>query len=234
MKTLIIVYICNVFIVMDAKLALIQGLIGKVDAYFHAGNNNADPSLFAQWLVMQGAENQSGVDEKDAGTTMRRVGNRRSNLSFFLVRLRKFAGHYLKYVFDETPFSGVDDFSFLGTLMYEGPMRKIDVIKANATDGPTGMDILKRLIRNELIETERHLEDKRAVLVKATVKGRMAFLGVLPALEKAGTVIEAELPDAELDILLGILDRMDRYHSKIFKESSSLDPQTLLYERQKK
>ena len=219
---------------MDAKLALIQGLIGKVDAYFHAGFNNADPALFAQWMVLQNADNQKEVESKDAGTLMRRVGNRRSNLSFFLVRLRKFAGHYLKHVFDDTPFSGVDDFSFLGTLMYEGPMRKIDVIKANATDGPTGMDIIKRLIKNELVETERHPEDRRAVLVKATVKGRMAFLGVLPALEAAGRVIEAELPDTELDVLLDILDRMDKYHSKIFHEADTLDPQVLLYERTKK
>jgi DNA-binding MarR family transcriptional regulator len=214
---------------MDPKLALVADFLKQVDRYLAPGTNPPELEKFAAWLLQSQTDQPSGSLGVDAGQTMRQVGTGRSNLSFFLVRMRKFAGHYLKHVFQDTPFSGVDDFSFLGTLLYEGAMTKTDLIRANVTDIPTGMDVIKRLIKNGLVEVERSKEDRRSVVVKATMEGRMTFFGILPALEKAGRVVEANLSTGEKEVLVGLLDKLDAFHTKIFKEETDLDPEALIY-----
>lgn len=74
--------------------------------------------------------------------------------------------HYVKTATKDTPLSGWNDLLMLVVLSVAGPTRKTELIKYLIIDLSPGIEVIKRLMRHQLLEEENDPSDGRAKLVK--------------------------------------------------------------------
>ena len=110
---------------------------------------------------------------------------------------------YINNAFTDLPLiKQADDFYFLNHISHLGEARKTDIINAQLMGLSTGIDVLNRLLANDLIEERSDPADKRAKLIKLTENGRQVLY---ECYWQAGKVSDIVLHDlSEQDILLAI------------------------------
>jgi DNA-binding MarR family transcriptional regulator len=93
---------------------------------------------------------------------------------------------------------------------------KADVIRKNVTEKSSGNEVLKRLLRQQLIEETKNPNDKRSKLLKLTPAGFAAINAVRIQLEKMGNLVAGDLTEQEKEILITMLSRLNDYHRPLF------------------
>lgn len=212
---------------MDQKFTLLQKILPEIDRFVNEIESD-DPQAFAKWLLNWEEGNETYVAEErgeesfDPSAFMRNV-EPHAALSFYIARLNRYAKYYVKEAFEGTPLRGADDFAYLASTAYAGSYTKSELIQANVGETSGGMDIIRRLEREGLLETFADPEDKRAVRVRLTEKGRMVFISVLPKLDQAGQIIKGRMQPRELMALNRQLADLDSFHCRIYNEEKQYD-----------
>jgi DNA-binding MarR family transcriptional regulator len=151
------------------------------------------------------------------------------NLDTDLVRLitfmNRYSKGYIKKALKESLIQTSEEFSFLIILMTFESLSKTELILKNIMEKTSGIEIIKRLIKANLISQFDDLNDKRSQRVAITDFGRMEVIKLLPQLEKASVVIGGNLTYTEKTTLLHLLKKLDIHHNDLFlnKKDDSLD-----------
>ena len=93
-----------------------------------------------------------------------------------------------------------DEFLYLNNIQNLEKPRKIDVINTNFNELSSGLLILERLKKKELINDKPDPEDKRSKLISLTAKGKQKLTTCYELLDKLNQVIFKEMKTD--DILL--------------------------------
>jgi MarR family transcriptional regulator, lower aerobic nicotinate degradation pathway regulator len=93
---------------------------------------------------------------------------------------------------------------------------KMDLIERNIHEKSTGMEVLKRLIRNGMLAEFPNQEDKRSKLVALTEQGRAEVLRVLEGMQKLTTTVNGDLLPQEILTLNALLKKLDTFHWQRF------------------
>jgi MarR family transcriptional regulator, lower aerobic nicotinate degradation pathway regulator len=109
----------------------------------------------------------------------------------------------------------MDDFIFLASIHREGSIRKTDLIKNNMVEIPSGIEIIKRLVKNNLVSEHPDAEDKRAVLLKITDIGQAELFKVFEEMNKVGMVLGGNLETEETYQLHSLLEKLANHHIKL-------------------
>jgi len=88
----------------------------------------------------------------------------------------------------------------------------------------SGNEVLKRLLKQGLIQETPHPEDRRSKLVMLTDAGRAAFQSVQTGIERLSDVVVADLSEDEKASLLHLLTKLHHFHKPIFEAA---DEETL-------
>ncbi len=192
-----------------------------MEEYENEGLGDDDVSDFGRWIIAKTEPVPKVVMREngamDAGTLMKSFGNPRAYISFLLYRLNKYARMYVKDALKDSPLVGVDDFSFLASLMYAPSMGKSALITTNVNEIPSGMDVVKRLVTKGLAEEFPDPNDKRAKQIRITMEGRNEFVRVIQNIEKVGHVIVGKTSENEQWTLAHIMEKLDYFHYEIFQ-----------------
>ena len=156
---------------MSDNIQMIKQILDYVESYeYEVGNANIQEfSIYLKdKLVISSSQETSNFNKKN-------FKNYKSypevEFSTLLTGLYRFAKHYMKKAFSNTSIKTIDEFGFLATLLKEKSLLKNELINKHLLEISSGSEILKRLIKNELIFEFPDENDKRAKRVSLTEKG---------------------------------------------------------------
>ncbi|NVK28027.1 MAG: winged helix-turn-helix transcriptional regulator [Flavobacteriia bacterium] len=216
---------------MDTKFSLLEKILPHIDAYVERGGVD-DPMRFARWLSHSVEEWDSSkvkiVDTPDFDPVrLMSKSDPNAALSFYLVRLNKYAKYYLKDAFSNSPLKSGDDFAYVAALANVSSLTKSELIAMNVGETSGGMDIIRRLEREGVLESFTDEADKRAKRVRLTEYGKGVFFSVLPPLQRVGKIVKAHMNQEEVARLVEILSTLDQFHKKIYDEQKEYDLDTI-------
>ncbi|MFC3881288.1 MarR family winged helix-turn-helix transcriptional regulator [Algoriphagus namhaensis] len=129
-------------------------------------------------------------------------------LAFKLMFLNKELKKQTKSILLKSAISSIDEYSFLLHLDYQESFRKMEIVEMHNLEAPTGIEIIKRLLKNKLIEEFPDNEDKRAKRIKITNKGKAELKTIKPKIDLIFSKFSEPLKLNERIQFSGILDKL--------------------------
>jgi DNA-binding MarR family transcriptional regulator len=206
---------------MDQKYHLIKQLIDKVAEYEMVLGSSAEMNLegFTRFMLPP-AESAFVERRKLSGPfamDVQEKGNKQETTIAILVTfIYRYAKLYAKKVLHDSAISSLDDFSYVILLLTHESLSKTELIQKNVHEKTTGMEIIKRLIKQNLIHQFDDLDDKRSQRVAITPQGRAAIFSILHKLDDVSTLMTGTLSAMEKNNLNAILKKLDHFHFDIF------------------
>ena len=139
-----------------------------------------------------------------------------SVIATLLIRMNRYAKTYSKSAMQKSDFSTQDDFIYLINLKASGPMTKMELIKMNIQDKPTGMQIINRLIAQGWVEQRDSQKDKRSKIVSITLLGINALETHMNKIRQATQIVSGNLNCREKMELIKLLTKLNNFHNPIF------------------
>lgn len=150
-----------------------------------------------------------------------------TDISTLLVFMYRYAVIYFKKALKEGNINTLDEFSFLIVLMTYPSLTKTELIQKLIMEKTSGVEVIKRLLKNELITEFANPNDKRSVLVAITTKGKEELASLFPKMGLVGSVVVGNLTPAEVSSLSFLLRKLDYHHNDIFLNHRSLSLEEL-------
>lgn len=174
-----------------------------------------DMEGFRNWLCHRGpASYQPDIEPywegKENGRTPESV------ISTFLVHMNRYARTYSKAAIYDSAFSTQDEFIYLINLRSFGAMTKMELIKKNIQDKPTGMQIINRLIRNGWVIQADSETDKRSKIIAISAAGMDILEKQMARIREATRIVTGDLSRNEKMELIRLLTRLNDFHQPIF------------------
>lgn len=187
---------------------------GKTDAF--------DREDFISWLMTNHSRLVKKEENPPAGAPLNGL------IAMYLSFMARYAQFYGRRVFRNTDIYSEDDWGVLITLYPDIQLKKTDVIRQCIMEKSSGNEVLKRMLKQGLLQEHVHPDDKRAKLIGLTDAGRAAFESVQNGVAKLSDTVVADLTDAEKTNLLQILNKLNRYHKPVFEAADEEELERLL------
>lgn len=194
---------------MNSSLNIISELINWLDL-FTKENASDDESLksFIIWLnsklFADGHEDHLNHDTDVLDM----------ELTFLLALQHRHYKSYAKVALGESELSSPEGFSFLYHLSLVESYRKMELIKMHLIEPPSGIEVLKRLLKKQLIEEFDDPDDKRAKRIRITKTGRKELQVILPKMQGVFTSMTADMSLNEKLHVIAFLKQMNEFHNK--------------------
>ncbi|MER0440734.1 MarR family winged helix-turn-helix transcriptional regulator [Emticicia sp. W12TSBA100-4] len=149
--------------------------------------------------------------------------NEENNIGQLVAFMYRYAKSYIKKALEESTILTLDDFGYLAAVWQYGNLTKTQVIEKNIHEKNTGMEIIKRLINNQLLEQRDDETDKRSKRLKITPLGQAELFKSFDGMLKVSKIISGKLSDTERLQLFYLLNKLHNFHNPIFlneKETS--------------
>ena len=134
--------------------------------YLNAGQSNQ----LSNYRDIAGGEEEWVRGNQDENTEIARM----------LVFIYRYAVMYFKKALKESNINTLDEFSFLIVLMTYPSLSKTELINKLIMEKTSGVEVIKRLLKQELIREFDNPNDKRSILVAITAKGKKEVSELLP------------------------------------------------------
>ena len=121
-----------------------------------------------------------------------------------------------------------EDFTYLFRLMDYPSLTKMQLIEKNAHEKQSGIEIIKRLVRNELIVESPDPDDKRSTRISVSEKGKAVFLESMKDITIAAKIMSGKLNDTEKENLLETLKKLNTFHHTIYSNMRNEEPRNIL------
>ena len=194
---------------MKKSLNIISELITWLKLFIEENPiNEVNLKSFIIWL-----NSKLFVDEH-TGQTIHQNDMLDMELSFLLVLQHRHYKAYAKRALGDSELSSPESFSFLYHLDHADSYRKMELIKMHHLEPPSGIEVLKRLLKKSLIEEFDDPDDKRATRIRITKKGRTEIKKVLPKMQNVFASMTAEMSLNEKLHVVSFLKNMNDYHIK--------------------
>jgi DNA-binding MarR family transcriptional regulator len=216
-----------------ANYDLLTNLLPLLEEYEaqKSSAENADIESFAAWLNTRVAINKL-VKDKRIPAASEDMANRGEDMPVTLGKLvyymYRYARFYTKKALKDQALHSLDEFTFLVTMMHMPPISKTELINKMVYDKTSGMEIIKRLIRDGLLAETDNPDDKRSKLVTITDLGRGVLFSSFGELGKVSRIIPGNLTSDELYTLIHLLDKLDVHHLEIWNNERDSDLDTII------
>ena len=203
---------------------LILGLVSKVRE-FQQSKSGTQMSIesFAIWLnqqVLIGEEKDRRTPrslkkellkkEKSSEFTTSPIN---VQLTLLLYMLSKHFKLYSRKVLHDTDLVSMDGHTFLASLSHTESMTKMELIRAHYMETPSGIEVIKRLLKKGFIEEFDDPNDRRAKRIKITKKGVEEFQATFSDIRKVIEIMAGNLSDRQRINLVGLLDDLNDHHN---------------------
>jgi DNA-binding MarR family transcriptional regulator len=198
--------------------ALVRELINLAEQ-FESENQDmnfaTDIDGFKKWLrqeniVAQSLEMEPDWDGKENGRTPESV------ISTMIVHMNRYAKTYSKSAIHGSNFSTQEEFIYLITLQAYGQMTKMELIRKNIQDKPSGTLIINRLLQQGWVTQVDSKVDKRSKELQLTSKGKSALGQIKKRIDVATKLVAGNLTRVEQLELIRLLQKLENFHQPIF------------------
>ena len=149
-------------------------------------------------------------------------------ITLLLHMLSKHFKVYSKKVLSDSDLVSMDGHIFLSMICSTDSMRKMELIKANFSEVPSGIEVIKRLLRKGFIEEFDDPDDKRSKRVKVTDKGRTEYEATLPPLSKVIKVMAGNMSWEKKVLFVSLLDELNEFHVALHEEAKNMTLEQLV------
>lgn len=210
---------------------LLKEILSLVEEFEKENSNDASGvEDFKKWIALNYVQAHSEPDweGKQNGRSPESV------INTLIVHMNRYAKSYSKSAIFGSDFSTQEDFIYLINLKAFGEMTKMDLIKKNVHEKPTGMQIINRLIAQGWVNQSESKLDKRSKVLTISEKGLEALEAQMYKIRKATEIVTGDLTYAEKMELIRLLNKLNDFHLPIYEKN--LEPEHLLHEvlKQKK
>jgi len=181
---------------------------------FERETGQQDMAAFSAWLQHK----YSPPSGKKEVAPYNRYGDYNGQIAHAVGVLWQHARHYIKTALEDLPLKGLHDFTFLAGLAELGEQRKSQLIAMNMLDYSPGMEVIRRLLRHDLIEDFDDPEDARSKRVRITKKGRAVFGQALQRMMQATYIVGGNLSEKEKIQFLAVAKKLLHFHRSIWEE----------------
>lgn len=201
---------------MSEQMELIKNLLDHVESYKEEfGNSDLQAfSIYLQDKVASDKKSSSSL-EFDKENFQNYKSYAEVEFSTLLTNLYRFAKHYMKKAFIGSEIKTIDEFGFLASLLRQKSLMKNELINQHLLETSSGSEILKRLIKNGLVQDMPDAIDKRAKRVSLTPKGIETVMGSFDEMHKISEIIVGNLKDDELKQALHVFNKLTYFHQHI-------------------
>lgn len=204
---------------MSDNINMIKQILDYVDSYEKEVGNH-DLKEFSIYLKDRVIKHSSPSVEQ--GFDKNNYKNYRNypevEFSTLLTGLYRFAKHYTKKAFSNTSIKTIDEFGFLATLLKEESLLKNELINKHLLEISSGSEILRRLIKKDLISEFPDDIDRRAKRVSLTEQGRKEIMNAFDDMHKVSEIIIGNLNDTELNEALSVFEKLTYFHNHIHEK----------------
>lgn len=202
-------------------------LIPELEAFeTEKGKKPVDLPEFVQWMATRHSGTQtpsSSPADKLQWHGKGRGGKAHYTASNLLTAVGRYKMGYVKMALEHTAFETYDEFAFVLSLVFAGPYTQSQLIERHVQLKPTGTEIIRRLLRKELIAQEPSGDDKRSKFLHVTEAGRTAFHQALTRVNAITDMMMAPLTEAEQLQLLDLMQKLDTPHRDVFNKKLELN-----------
>ena len=194
---------------MKNTIGIIQELIQWFEKF---GESNPDSEIdlnsFIIWLNTKLFEDdhKDHADHHNAHLDM--------ELSFLLTLQNRYYKTYAKEALNDSDLSSPEGFSFLYHLNLVDSYRKMELIKIHHLEPPSGIEVLKRLLKRGFIEEFDDPDDGRAKRICITESGRRKIKEILPRMEQVFSRMSADMSISEKMHVISFLKNMNDFHER--------------------
>ncbi|GAA4275895.1 MarR family winged helix-turn-helix transcriptional regulator [Aquimarina mytili] len=167
---------------------------------------------FANWLSKRLDETVSTEEYEITGHSIE------AEIAAYIGRMSRYSNSYIKSALVDLPFATDMDFAFTAILHRSGSIGKTDLIRKMAYDKSSGMEVIKRLLKNKIIEQFPNPDDKRGKLLRVTKIGEQNVIKAYSEAHKAAKMVSGSLTQSEQIALLKTLKKLDEFHLPIYME----------------
>ena len=208
------------------KFEILHQVIDKLEAFELSQKDNLNFSDFVTYLsandinTLGSEKTKSNSENVKHPDTALDIEAAISQQIFFMYRYAKF---YSKKALKNSALKTADEFTYLATLFSFQKLSKTELINKSIHEKPTGMEIIKRLMRADLIVQEESETDKRSQVLAITDLGKKEFFSVVHNMRKVGQLIVGDLNTTEKMQFAYMLRKLDNYHNEIFLTQKDTD-----------
>lgn len=221
---------------MSTKYELLKQLIDRLSEYEKEVLNEAEMTLegFVDFVQRPKSEDSENMRKMSGPIDYNRQddkGRKETSVAILVTHIYRYAKLYSKKVLLGTPIQSLDDFSYLVVLLTHESMSKTELIQKNVHEKTTGMEIIKRLIRNGLICQFDDEIDKRSQRIAITEQGKGALFPVLHKLESVTKLMSGNLTELEKNSLTMILRKLDNFHFDIYMNDRGIEIEDIIKDK---
>lgn len=135
-----------------------------------------------------------------------------------ILLLNRFSKQMIRKGLAQYPQLANEQFTYLYRLIDYDSLTKMQLVEKNGHEKQTGIEIIKRLIKNGLIEEFDDPSDKRTKRVKVTKNGIDIFKSSSKDVTEIAKILSADLSEHEKQILLKSLKKLNEFHFTVYHE----------------
>ena len=145
-----------------------------------------------------------------------------------VIMLGRYSKHLIKKSLENHQDLVNEDFTYLFRLMDYPSLTKMQLIEKNAHEKQSGIEIIKRLVRNGLFVESPDKDDKRSTRISVTEKGKKVFQESMKDITVVSKIMCGRLNDSEKENLLKSLKKLNTFHHSIYTNLRDEEPGELL------
>ena len=205
----------------------LKTIIDQLEAYEKLQGKNDLPN-FVLWLF----EQYFGEHQQPGQPDIEFHGSIDDQLAYSIGTLFKHAKHYIKTALKNTALKNDADFTYLASLKNFPDLKKSELIELNLQEFSSGMEVIRRLIKQGFIEDYDDPKDGRSKRVKITEAGKKEFQIALESMQNVSKIIGGPLTNKEKAKLLIPLNILLQFHRPIWKEEYGNDLKDIIKKHQ--
>lgn len=140
-----------------------------------------------------------------------------------VILLGRFTKQMVRRGLKDFPQLANEEFTYLYRLMDEKTLTKMQLVERNAHEKQTGIEIIKRLVKNNLVEEFPDENDKRTTRLQITELGKKVFFESVKDVTVTSRVLSAKLDLEEKEKLLELLRKLNEFHFHIYQEHKTAE-----------
>jgi DNA-binding MarR family transcriptional regulator len=99
----------------------------------------------------------------------------------------------------------------------------MELINRHLMEFSSGSEMLKRLIKNGLINEKVDKNDKRARIVSLTSKGKKEIESAFKEMHLIAQIVAGKISDEEINYTLKVFNKLDWFHWEIYERDKDAD-----------
>ncbi|WP_310396750.1 hypothetical protein [Hymenobacter sp.] len=206
------------------RYALLQELLPLLAEFEAARPDAPGPDAlraFLDWLPTQAQAAPGAPTYASARMAPNPYETPESLLGKLVTFMYRYVRGYIRLALADTPLVTFDDFTYLITLFTEGSFSKSELIARNIQEKATGTEVIRRLLKQQLVSEGPHASDRRRKVLQISPAGQALLLRVLPRMGQVAQLSAGNLSPAELTQLVQLLHKLDAFHHPIFAGSKA-------------